>query len=64
MHIQCPFPSTSIRAELAFLTGKTPKQVDTFFYNARKRKKELRDISESKRIKLIVAAEASKINRP
>lgn len=60
MHMQCPFPSISTRAELAFLAGKTQKQVDTFFFNARKRKKELRDISESKRIKLIKAAEESK----
>jgi hypothetical protein len=56
MHQEYPYPSDLTKKELAFLSGKSVKQVSQWFCNARKRKPELVEISCVKKKKLIEIA--------
>jgi hypothetical protein len=56
MHLDCPYPSTKAKTELAFLTGKSLQQVNSWFYNTRKRKSPFVEVVQSKKRKLVKAA--------
>lgn len=56
MHLDCPYPSAKAKTELVFLTGKSLQQVNSWFYNTRKRKSSFVEVTQSKKRKLVEAA--------